>query len=108
MIAETSKIYPGVKLGANVVVEDFYLIGVPPRGVKEGELETIIGDNSIIRSHTVIYAGNKIGKNFQTGNKANIRELNEIADNVSIGTVFFVDHYVILEDVVSSRTHVVI
>ncbi len=30
---------------------------------------------SVIRSHAVIYAGNVIGRNFQTGNKVNIREL---------------------------------
>ncbi len=108
MIASTAKIYPGVKLGKNVIIEDFCLIGVPPRGVKEGELETLIGDDSVIRSHTVIYAGNKIGKNFQTGNKANIRELNEIADNVSIGTLSVIEHHVILEEGVRVHTQVFI
>jgi acetyltransferase-like isoleucine patch superfamily enzyme len=53
-----------------------------------------IGDNAIIRSHTVIYAGNKIGNNFQTGNKANIRELNEIGGDVSIGTLSVIEHHV--------------
>lgn len=108
MIASTAKIYPNVKLGENVVIEDFCLIGVPPRGAKDGELETLIGDNSIIRSHTVIYAGNKIGKNFQTGNKANIRELNDIADNVSIGTLSVVEHHVKIEEGVRIHTQVFI
>ncbi len=108
IIAETAKIYPNVKLGRNVVIEDFCLIGVPPRGSKEGELETVIGDNSVIRSHTVIYAGNKIGNNFQTGNKANIRELNEIADNVSIGTLSVVEHHVKIEEGVRIHTQVFI
>lgn len=48
----------------------------------------------LLDSHTVIYAGNKIGINFQTGNKTNIRELNEIGDNVSIGTLSVVEHHV--------------
>ena len=108
MIAVTAKIYAGVKLGKNVVIEDYCLIGVPPRGAKEGELETIIGDNSVIRSHTVIYAGNKIGENFQSGNKANIRELNEIADNVSIGTLSVVEHHVKIEEGVRIHTQVFI
>lgn len=108
MIAKSAIIHAGVKLGKNVIIEDFCIIGVPPRGVKEGELETIIGDDSVIRSHTVIYAGNKIGHKFQTGNKANIRELNTIADNVSIGTLSVVEHHVIIEEGVRIHTQVFI
>jgi acetyltransferase-like isoleucine patch superfamily enzyme len=107
-IASTAIVYPGVKLGKNVIIEDFCLIGVTPRGFKEGQLETIIGDNSVIRSHTVIYAGNVIGQNFQTGNKANIRELNTIGDDVSIGTLSVVEHHVLLEDGVRVHTQVFI
>jgi len=94
MISKRAVIYPNVRLGKNCTIEDFVIIGVPPRGFKKGELETVIGDNAIIRSHTVIYAGNKIGNYFQTGNKANVRELNEIGDNVSIGTLSVVEHHV--------------
>lgn len=106
--AETARIYKNVKLGSNVIIEDFCLIGVPPRGKNDGDLETVIGDNSVIRSHTVIYAGNKIGKNFQTGNKANIRELNEIGDDVSVGTLSVVEHHVKIEDGVRIHTQVFI
>jgi acetyltransferase-like isoleucine patch superfamily enzyme len=94
MISKTAIIYSGVKLGKDCVIEDFVIIGTPPKGSVPGEIETVIGDNAIIRSHTVIYAGNKIGNNFQTGNKANIRELNEIGDDVSIGTLSVVEHHV--------------
>ncbi|MBF0495150.1 MAG: transferase [Deltaproteobacteria bacterium] len=94
MIAATAIIHPNVKLGNDVVIEDFCIIGCPPMGVASGELETIIGDHSVIRSHTVIYAGNKIGNRFNTGHKANIRELNVIGDNVSIGTLSVVEHHV--------------
>lgn len=94
MISKRAVIYPHVKLGQNCVVEDFAVIGAPPKGCKSGELETVIGDNAVIRSHTVIYAGNRIGDNFQAGNKANIRELNKIGDNVSIGTLTVVEHHV--------------
>ena len=69
-------------------------LGVPPRGQSEGEVETKIGPNAQLRSHTVVYAGNRIGRNFQTGNKVNIRELNEIGDNVSIGTLSVIEHHV--------------
>jgi len=85
-IAKTARIFKNVELGENVVVEDFVIIGVPPKGKKEGELKTVIGSNSVIRSHTVVYAGNVIGEGFQTGNHASIREENVIGNDVSVGT----------------------
>lgn len=92
MIADSAIIHPNVKLGKNVTIEDYCIIGSPFKGYN-GE-PTVIGDNAVIRSHTVIYAGNVIGHNFQTGNKANIRELNTIGDDVSIGTLSIVEHHV--------------
>lgn len=100
----TSKIHQNVHLGPTTTVEDFCIVGVPPRGAAEGELATTIGDRSVIRSHTVIYAGNVIGRNFQTGNKVNIRELNEIGDDVSIGTLSVVEHHVTIANHVRIHT----
>jgi acetyltransferase-like isoleucine patch superfamily enzyme len=88
------RVYKGVELGPNSLVEDYCILGVPPRGQKEGDLKTQIGADAHFRSHTVVYAGNSIGENFQTGNKVNIRELNKIGDNVSIGTLSVVEHHV--------------
>jgi len=104
----THRIYAGVELGPGHMIEDFVIIGVPPRGSKEAELKTIIGPNACIRSHTVIYAGNQIGANFQTGNKANIRELNSIGDNVSIGTLSVIEHHVQIGNNVRIHTQVFI
>ena len=98
MISDTAIIHPNVKLGKGCVIEDYVIIGTPPRGYAVGELETVIGDNAVIRSHAVIYAGNKIGNNFQTGNKVNIRELNEIGNNISIGTLSIVEHHVTIRN----------
>jgi acetyltransferase-like isoleucine patch superfamily enzyme len=100
------KIYDAVILGDNISIEEFCIIGVPARGHKSGEMETIIGSNAYIRSHTVIYAGNKIGEGFQTGNKVNIRELNTIGNNVSIGTLSVIEHHVVIEDGVRIHSQV--
>ena len=108
MISEKAIIHPNVKLGKNCIIEDFVIIGAPPKDSLSGEIDTIIGDNSIIRSHTVIYAGNRIGNNFQTGNKANIREFNEIGNNVSIGTLSVVEHHVKIGNRVRVHTQVFI
>ncbi|MDA3850448.1 MAG: acyltransferase [Spirochaetaceae bacterium] len=94
MIAETAKIYENVSLGKNVTIEDFCIIGKPPSGKNNGQLPTVIGDNSLIRSHSVIYAGNTIGEAFSTGHHVTIREKNEIASNVSIGTGSCIEHHI--------------
>ena len=102
------KIYRNVSLGSGTVVEDFCIVGTPPRGAQDGELATTIGDDSVIRSHTVIYAGNVIGVHFQTGNKVNIRESNRIGNHVSIGTLSVVEHHVEIADNVRIHTQVFI
>lgn len=84
----------GVELGPNSIIEDYCILGLPPRGQKEGDLNTSIGSGAYLRSHTVVYAGNRIGINFQTGNKVNVRELNDIGNNVSIGTLSVIEHHV--------------
>ena len=104
----TSKIYQNVHLGHGSVVEDFCIVGTPPRGARDGELPTTIGDAAVIRSHTVIYAGNVIGRNFQTGNKVNIRESNRIGNNVSVGTLSVIEHHVEIADNVRIHTQVFI
>lgn len=97
------KLYPNVHLGQNVQLGEYVIIGEPPRGREPGELETVIGDNAVIRSHTVIYAGNRIGANFQAGHHVMIREENVIGEDVSIGTHTVVEHHVVIED--GARVH---
>lgn len=95
---EEYTLYSNVKLGENVIIGKYVIIGLPPQGKKPGELGTVIGDNAVIRSHTVIYAGNKIGTNFSTGHGVLIRENNEIGDNVSVGTHSVIEHHVRVGD----------
>jgi acetyltransferase-like isoleucine patch superfamily enzyme len=89
-----SIIYHNVLLGDNCSIDPYSIIGVPPRGYAPGELETRIGSESVIRSHTVIYAGNQMGKRFQTGHGVMIRELNIIGNDVVVGTHSIIEHHV--------------
>ncbi len=97
-MSEHTIIYKNVSLGRNVTIEEFCIIGKPPAGLSDGELETVIGDNALIRSHTIIYAGNKIGENFQTGHQTLIRESNIIGSNVSIGSMSCIEHHITIEN----------
>ena len=92
------KTYKNVEIGKNADIGENVLIGVPSKGKKDGELKTVIGDNAVIRSNTVIYAGNTIGDNFQTGHGVVIREENTIGNNVSIGSQSNVEHHVKIGD----------
>lgn len=98
------KIYKNVKLGKNCQIGDYCIIGEPAKGKKDGELETIIGDNAVIRSHAVIYAGNKIGNDFQTGHHVLIREDNVIGNKVSIGSNTVIEHHLEIKDGVRTQS----
>ncbi|MBN1878864.1 N-acetyltransferase [bacterium] len=86
----------------------FCLIGQPFRGMTEDDALTTIGSDAIIRSHTVIYTGNVIGRHFQTGHHVFIRELNRIGDNVSVGTLSVIEHHVLIGNRVRLHTQVFI
>lgn len=101
-------IHPSVIIGAGAEIDSFVIIGQPPRGKKPGEIKTIIGSNAVIRSHTVIYAGNKIGDNFQTGHHVMIREDNIIGNNVSVGTGSVIEHHIEIGDDVRIHSQVFI
>ena len=104
MIHATAIIFPNVELGKDVQIEAHCVIGQPFKDYADEP--TVIGDGAVIRSGTVIYAGNRIGRGFQTGHKANIRELNHIGDGVSIGTLSVVEHHVQIADGVRLHTQV--
>jgi acetyltransferase-like isoleucine patch superfamily enzyme len=89
-----------VILGTNPEIGEYVVLGVlPPQG-KGARL--VIGDNAIIRSHSVIYSGNTIGRNFRTGHGTLIRENNSIGDNVSIGSHSIVER----ENVIGSNVRI--
>ena len=97
-VSPNANILPNVTLGPESVVGDFAIVGHPPRGAEPGEHATVIGAQATIRSHTVIYAGNRIGDHFATGHFVMLREDNVVGSNVSIGTGTIVEHHVEIHD----------
>ncbi len=104
----TFKIKQGVSIGPQHTIGEYVLIGIPPRGKSEGDLETIIGDNAVIRSHSIIYSGNKVGDNFQTGHGIMMRESNVIGNNVKIGSGTNIEYEVIIGNNVNIHSQVFI
>ena len=100
----TTKIYPNVDMGADARIGDFSIIGHP---LGNGDQPaTKIGAGAVVRSHTVIYAGNAIGDKFQTGHGVLIREDNTIGDNVSVGSHSVIEHHVSIADGVRIHSQV--
>lgn len=97
-VPESTKIYPNVIIEPGAEIGELCVIGLPPKGKAPGELQTRIGKNAVIRSHTVIYAGNDIGDNFNSGHTVLIREDNKIGNDVSIGSHTVIEHHLEIQD----------
>lgn len=98
MIAATARILEGVVFQDDPEIGEFVLVGVPRRGHSAAVSPTTVGRGAVLRSHTVIYSGNRIGDFFQTGHGVLVREDNEIGHHVSIGTHSCVEHHVRIAD----------
>ena len=97
IIASTAHVLDGVQLGDPCWVGEFVILGEQPIG-GDALPALVLGAGARIRSHTVIYGGNAIGARFQTGHGALIRELNEIGDDVSVGSHSVIEHHVQVAD----------
>lgn len=106
MMGEFIRLYAGVVLPDDAQIEEFVVLGKPPRGHEAGALPLVLGAGCIVRSHSIIYAGNKIGTHFQTGHGVMLRENNTIGDHVSIGTQSVIEHHVTIGNKVRIHTHV--
>lgn len=72
-------------IGARCILGE-YLVDFIQNRDKQNH-KTIIGNNAVIRSETIIYGENVIGDNFQTGHRVTIREKSKMGQNVRIGTL---------------------
>jgi acetyltransferase-like isoleucine patch superfamily enzyme len=92
------KRYPNVHLGQRAVIDEFCVLGRPARGREPGSDPVVIGDDAIVRSHSVIYGGVKIGARFQSGHWVLVREDTLIGDDCSIGSGTVIEFSVRIDD----------
>ena len=96
LVSSSARIDEGVEIGPYTIIHEnvwikkntkigaFCEIGLPTHLAKEEKLE--IGEQSNIRSHSVIYVGSRLGNGLQTGHHVCIRENSEIAQGVQLGS----------------------
>ena len=89
-------IFENVHLGINVEVEEYCVIGHKLRDGSQPPLS--IGNNTLVRSNSIIYSGTNIGHDFQTGHGVLIRENCEIGNNVRVGSHTVIENNVSIED----------
>jgi len=92
------KRYPNVHLGKRVQIEEFCVLGHPARDRDPGSTAVVIGDDAVIRSHSVIYGGVRIGARFQCGHWVLVREDTAVGDDCSIGSGTVIEFSVKIED----------
>lgn len=92
-------------LGDNCIIQPHAIVGLrytPDCGPAR------LGDDSIVRSHTIIYGDVTIGRGFKNGHHALIREHTTIGDYVLVGTAAILDGRIIIGDYVSIQSQVYI
>lgn len=102
-IGDNTIIYDNVEIGDNSIVCNDCIIGEPLNAYySEGESyvnpKTVIGANSLIRSHSIIYAGNTMGDYFQTGHRVTVREYTVFGSHCNIGTLDDIQGYSVFGD----------
>jgi acetyltransferase-like isoleucine patch superfamily enzyme len=90
-IGDNTILYDNVIIGNNTVITNDCIIGEPQYAYyKDDSYEnppTIIGANSFIRSHAIIYAGSTFGEGLITGHRITVREGAYFGNNCLISTL---------------------
>ena len=77
-------IHDNVHIKSGTVIEAYCEIGIPSRLSTGAPL--IIGKNSLVRSHSVLYESSEFGEGLVTGHHVVIRENTKAGDGFQIGT----------------------
>lgn len=85
IIRENVKIGKNSYIGASCILGEYTMDVLKNSEKKNSILE--IGEESLIRSGSIIYADTTIGTHFQTGHRVTIREKSIIGNYVSVGTL---------------------
>lgn len=77
-------VHGGARIGDNSRIDGYCEIGYPTP-LAEGK-PLLVGDNALIRSHSIFYQGSIFGADLVTGHHVTVRELTVAGDGFQIGT----------------------
>lgn len=97
-------IHDNVKISDNTIIGSHCEIGVSNH-LSNGE-QLIIGENSHIRSHSVLYEGSKFGEQLITGHRVTIREKVVAGNNLQVGTLSDIQGHCSIGDYVRFHSNV--
>jgi acetyltransferase-like isoleucine patch superfamily enzyme len=97
-VGDNTVIYDNVEIAENTTICNDCVIGEPAANYYFSKNyknpKTKIGANSLIRSHTIIYASVVTGNNFNTGHRVTIREKSKFGNYCMIGTMSDIQGFV--------------
>jgi acetyltransferase-like isoleucine patch superfamily enzyme len=96
-----------VSLAAPSQVHPTAIVGeVPGRHIES--IDLLVGPHAVVRAHSVIYAGSRIGSHLETGHGVVIREENRLGDHLSIWNNSTIDYGCLVGDRVRIHCNVYI
>lgn len=99
---EMEKVARQSVIGEQCRIQEGVIIGLC---YKEGCKPTVLGEHSVIRTGTIIYADCRIADHFQTGHHVLIREFTEIGQHVVVGSHTVIDGQVKIGSFVKIESH---
>lgn len=84
------------RIGEGIASDEGVTLGYLPGRSSVGPL--VLGPGARLRSGTVLYAGSRIGRGFETGHHVVVREGSRIGDDVSVWSNAVIDYGCVLGD----------
>lgn len=83
-------------VGPSVRIDDAAVGPYAVLGLDGPDEETVVGAGCVIRSHSVVYRGTRLGAAVHLGHGVLIREHTTVGDLASIGSHCMVEHHVVI------------
>lgn len=109
-IGDNTVIYDNVHIGDNTVVCNDCVLGEPLNDYYHNTCyenpALFIGADSLIRSHSIFYAGSSFGDKLQTGHRVTVRENAIVGNNCQFGSYNDIQGECVLGDYVRCQSYV--
>lgn len=96
-IGDNTIVYDNVVIGDDSIICNDCILGEPLNSyyydLDYENPELVIGKNSLIRSHSIFYAGSRLGDFLQTGHRVTVREYTNAGEHCSFGSYTDIQGY---------------